>query len=68
MSLMVIHGVLLHYGKEAREGAPKRRLKAMPYVTATVIRAGLEQDLALRLLEPSDVLKLSAGDILIDKV
>jgi P-type Mg2+ transporter len=64
MTLMVILGVLLRFVQEARADAAAEKLKAMINVTATVIRAGKEEEIPLRQLVPGDVVKLSAGDMI----
>ena len=47
MTLMVILGVLLRFVQEARADAAAEKLKAMINVTATVVRAGKEEDIPL---------------------
>ena len=64
MALMVILGVLLRFVQESRADAAAEKLKAMINVTATVIRAGKEEEIPLRQLVPGDVVKLSAGDMI----
>lgn len=64
MTLMVILGVLLRFVQEARADAAAEKLKAMINVTATVVRAGKEEDIPLKQLVPGDVVKLSAGDMI----
>jgi Mg2+-importing ATPase len=64
MTLMVILGVLLRFVQEARADAAAEKLKAMINVTATVMRAGKQEEISLKQLVPGDVVKLSAGDMI----
>jgi len=64
MTLMVSIGVLLRFVQEARADAAAEKLKAMINVTATVVRAGKEEEIPLKELVPGDVVKLSAGDMI----
>jgi Mg2+-importing ATPase len=64
MTLMVILGVLLRFVQEARADAAAEKLKAMINVTATVVRAGKEEEIPLKQLVPGDVVKLAAGDMI----
>jgi P-type Mg2+ transporter len=63
MAGMVILGVLLRFVQETRADAAAEKLKAMINVTATVVRAGKEEEIPLRQLVPGDVVKLAAGDM-----
>jgi Mg2+-importing ATPase len=64
MTLMVILGVLLRFVQETRADAAAEKLKAMINVTATVVRAGREEEIPLKQLVPGDVVKVSAGDMI----
>ena len=64
ITVMVVLGVLLRFVQEARAGAAAAKLKAMINITATVVRSGKEEAIALRQLVPGDVVKLSAGDMI----
>ncbi len=64
MSLMILLGVGLKLIQEARADSAAAKLKAMISVTATVVRDGAAQEIALSLLVPGDVVKLSAGDMI----
>ena len=64
MALMVILGVLLRFVQESRADAAAEKLKAMINVTATVVRAGKEEEIPLKQLVPGDVVKLAAGDMI----
>lgn len=64
MVVMVILGVLLRFVQEARADAAAEKLKAMINVTATVVRAGKEEETPLKQLVPGDVVKFSAGDMI----
>lgn len=64
MTLMLSVGVLLRFVQEARADAAAEKLKAMINVTATVVRAGKEEEIALKDLVPGDVVNLSAGDMI----
>ncbi len=64
ITVMVVLGVLLRFVQESRASAAAATLSAMINITAAVVRAGKEEELALRLLVPGDVVKLSAGDMI----
>ena len=64
MSLMILLGVGLKLIQEARADSAAAKLKAMISVTATVVRDGAAQEIALSQLVPGDVVKLSAGDMI----
>ena len=63
MSLMIAIGVGLKLVQEARADSAAAKLKAMISVTATVLRDGKPQELAIARLVPGDVVNLSAGDM-----
>ncbi|CAF0705064.1 magnesium-translocating P-type ATPase [Candidatus Methylacidithermus pantelleriae] len=63
MSVMVALGVSLRFIQETRADAAAARLKKMIHVTATVLRDGQWQELALEDIVPGDVVRLSAGDM-----
>src|ERR1035438_8815530 len=64
MAGMIVLSVTLRFLQEARAGAAAAKLKAMIHVTATVVRDGNPQEIALRDLVPGDMIKLSAGDMI----
>lgn len=64
MLLMIILGVGLKLIQEARADSAAAKLKAMISVTATVMREGDAQEIALSQLVPGDVVKLAAGDMI----
>ena len=64
MTLMVILGVTLRFIQETKADNAAAKLKAMINVTATVIREGIEEEIALKNLVPGDIIKLSAGDMI----
>ena len=64
MLLMIVLGVGLKLIQEARADNAAAKLKAMISVTATVIRNGTTQEIALSQLVPGDVVKLAAGDMI----
>jgi P-type Mg2+ transporter len=61
--VMVLLGVVLRFFQEVRADNAAEKLKAMIHTTATVIRGGNETEVALKMLVPGDVIKLSAGDM-----
>lgn len=61
--VMVILGVVLRFVQEIRADNAAEKLKAMVRNNATVVRDGKEQEIALRMLVPGDIIKLSAGDM-----
>jgi Mg2+-importing ATPase len=64
MSLMIALGVGLKLIQEARADSAAARLKAMISVTATVVRDGMPQEIAVAQLVPGDVVQLAAGDMI----
>ena len=64
MGLMLVLGVGLKLIQEARADNAAAKLKAMISVTATVIRDGQPQELAVSQLVPGDVVALAAGDMI----
>jgi P-type Mg2+ transporter len=64
MSLMIALGVGLKLIQEARADSAAARLKAMISVTATVVRDGAPQEIAVAQLVPGDVVQLAAGDMI----
>jgi Mg2+-importing ATPase len=64
MSLMIALGVGLKLIQEARADSAAAKLKAMISVTATVIRDGQPQEIAVSQLVPGDVVSLAAGDMI----
>lgn len=63
MSIMIVLGVGLKLVQEARADSAAAKLKAMISVTATVIRDGHPQEIAVSQLVPGDVVTLAAGDM-----
>jgi Mg2+-importing ATPase len=64
MTLMVILGVTLRFIQETKADNAAAKLKAMINVTATVIREGIQEEIALKNLVPGDIIVLSAGDMI----
>lgn len=64
MSLMIALGVGLKLIQEARADSAAAKLRAMISVTATVIRDGQPQEIAVSQLVPGDVVTLAAGDMI----
>jgi len=60
MTLMVILGVTLRFIQETKADNAAAKLKAMINVTATVIREGIKEEVALKNLVPGDIIVLSA--------
>ena len=61
--VMVVLGVVLRFFQEMRADHAAERLQAMVSNTATLLRDGREEEVALRLLVPGDIIRLSAGDM-----
>ena len=61
--VMVMLGVVLRFVQEMRADGAAARLQAMVSSTATVLRDGIEQEIALSGLVPGDVIRLGAGDM-----
>ncbi len=64
MSVMIALGVGLRLIQEAKAGNAAAKLKAMISVTATVIRDGKAQEIAVSQLVPGDMVNLAAGDMI----
>jgi len=64
MIVMIVMSVGLKLIQESRAGNAAARLKAMISVTATVVRDGQPQELAISQLVPGDVVQLAAGDMI----
>jgi Mg2+-importing ATPase len=64
MLLMILLGVTLKLVQEAKADSAAAKLKAMISVTATVLRDGKPQEIAVSQLVPGDVVKLAAGDMI----
>ncbi|MEI8054845.1 MAG: magnesium-translocating P-type ATPase [bacterium] len=62
--VMVIVGVVLRFVQEMRADHAAEKLKAMVRSNATVVRDDKEQEVALKMLVPGDIIKLSAGDMI----
>jgi Mg2+-importing ATPase len=63
MSSMIVLGVGLKLFQEAKADRAAAKLKKMISVTATVLRGGQPQEIAVSQLVPGDVVKLAAGDM-----
>ena len=61
--VMVVLGVVLRFYQETRADDAAAKLKAMVGTTATVVRDGKQQEIALSTLVPGDVVLLGAGDM-----
>jgi P-type Mg2+ transporter len=63
IAAMVVLGIVLRFVQEARADDAAARLKAMVSTTASVLRAGQEQEVALSQVVPGDIVHLAAGDM-----
>ncbi len=63
MLSMIVLSVGLKLIQEARADSAAAKLKAMISVTATVLRDGAAQEIAIAQLVPGDVVQLTAGDM-----
>jgi len=61
--IMVLLGMVLRYVQESRADSAAAKLKAMVSTTATVMRDGKRQEIALKDVVPGDIVLLSAGDM-----
>jgi P-type Mg2+ transporter len=64
IAIMVLLGLVLRFFQELRADNAAEKLKAMVSTTATVVRAGIRQEVALQELVPGDIVQLSAGDMI----
>jgi Mg2+-importing ATPase len=64
MLSMITLSVGLKLIQESKAGNAAAKLKAMISVTATVLRDGAAQEIAVALLVPGDVVQLAAGDMI----
>lgn len=64
MSIMIAMGVGLRLIQEAKANNAAAKLKAMISVTATAVRNGKSQEIAVSELVPGDMVKLAAGDMI----
>ncbi|MGA2499697.1 MAG: cation-transporting P-type ATPase, partial [Tepidisphaeraceae bacterium] len=64
MVAMIVLSVGLKLFQEAKAGNAAAKLKAMISVTATVLRGGAPQEIAVPQLVPGDVVQLAAGDMI----
>jgi len=62
--VMVIVSVVLRFVQEIRADHAAEKLKAMVSNNATVIRDGVRQEIALKLLVPGDIIELASGDMI----
>ena len=60
---MVVLGLVLRFYQEMRADNAAEKLKAMVSNTATLVRDGLEAEVALKMLVPGDIIRLAAGDM-----
>jgi len=61
--VMVILGIVLRFVQEMRADTAAEKLQAMVSNTATLVRSGKEQEVALKTLVPGDIIRLAAGDM-----
>jgi Mg2+-importing ATPase len=61
--VIVLVGVVLRFFQESRADNAAEKLKAMVNTNATVVRDGKESEVALSLLVPGDIVRLTAGDM-----
>jgi Mg2+-importing ATPase len=61
--IMVVLGVVLRFFQEMRADNAAAKLQAMVSNTATLVRAGKEEEVSLKMLVPGDVIRLAAGDM-----
>ena len=64
MSVMIGLSVGLKIVQEAKANSAAAKLKAMISITATVVRDGKPQELAVSQLVPGDIVELAAGDMI----
>jgi len=64
MVFMIVLSVGLKLIQESKAGNAAAKLKAMISVTATVLRGGAPQEIAVAHLVPGDVVQLAAGDMI----
>ncbi len=64
MLSMIALSVGLKLVQESKAGSAAAKLKAMISVTATVVREGAAQEVAVAQLVPGDVVQLTAGDMI----
>jgi len=60
---MVVLGVVLRFFQEMRADNAAAKLQAMVSNTATVVRAGRDEEVSLKTLVPGDIIQLAAGDM-----
>jgi Mg2+-importing ATPase len=61
--VMVVLGVVLRFFQELRADNAAEKLQAMVSNTATLVRAGKEEEVSLKFLVPGDIIRLAAGDM-----
>jgi Mg2+-importing ATPase len=61
--VMVVLGVVLRFFQEMRADNAAEKLQAMVSNTATLVRGGKEEEVALKMLVPGDIIHLAAGDM-----
>lgn len=63
IAVMVLLGIILRFIQEARADNAAEKLQSMVSTTATVIRAGQEQEIPMLEIVPGDLVHLSVGDL-----
>ena len=63
IAVMVMLGIILRFIQEARADNAAEKLQSMVSTTATVIRAGQEQEIPMLEIVPGDLVHLSVGDL-----
>lgn len=61
--VMVILGIVLRFFQEMRADNAAEKLKAMVSNTATLVRDGVEKEIALKMIVSGDIIRLAAGDM-----
>ncbi|MGD0613240.1 MAG: magnesium-translocating P-type ATPase [Anaerolineales bacterium] len=61
--VIVLVGIVLRFFQESRADNAAEKLKALVNTNATVVRDGKESEVALSLLVPGDIVRLTAGDM-----
>ena len=61
--VMVVLGVVLRFFQEMRADNAAAKLQAMVSNKATLVRAGKEEEVSLKMLVPGDIIRLAAGDM-----
>src|ERR1017187_5672810 len=61
--VMVVLGGVLRFFQEMRADNAAAKLQAMVSNKATLVRAGKEEEVSLKMLVPGDIIRLAAGDM-----